>query len=335
MKKLTTALNLDEEVNNLAEFIAQKWTPISNLEALFTEIRDAALHAARAWFDQHAVWEVATEMEDKRTALLEANLNMGFKVYPALYDAQCTLLSSVARSTGEVRNSALDLDGDWDYTRRVRAVELSLGSRYPDLAGARPLGWDALAKAYNDFDGQEEYDPRPDRELFKGVLVQGTFSGSFTSRVALPYVMYDEKCQSYKAAHVLVGAVFAHFLGIAEYLNTEKLKKDLVDALPDVATPEMMFERNLQTDNPILKVMFELATTCRSKAEFETCLASYAEYEALSDEEKAARKAANSEKISEIMSRLMSKSDSEAEDKKQAEAKQHRNNLLRAAFSVA
>ncbi|KVP17054.1 hypothetical protein [Burkholderia ubonensis] len=331
MKTLTADINLDEEVAHLAEFIGQKWTPITGMPALFAEIRAAAFHAARGWFDQHAVWEFATDLEDTRAKLLASKLNLGFDASVEYYDSLCTLLSDISRSAREVREAGMALDGEWYFERRVRAVERQVVSKYPDLASARPLGWAELEKGYCDFDGQAEYDPYPDRDLFNGVRVEGTLSSDFPGRVALPYVMYDEKCQGFKASSVLVGSVFAHFLGIAEFLNTHKLKQDLLAALPNLPEPVMLFERNLQTDNPFLKVMFELAKPCRTKASFEESLAQRAEFEALSDEEKAQRRAGNNDAILQILAELKRTTTAE-EDQRYAAEKEHRITLLRAAL---
>ena len=334
MKTLTADINLDEEVAHLAEFISQKWTPLANIQTLFAEIRDAALHAARGWFDQNEVWELATELEDARAKRLQSNLNLGFDASVELYDALCTLLHGIGRSAKDLREAGMALDGDWDYERRVRAVEHQLLLKYPDLAGARPLGWAELEKGYCDFDGQEEYDPYPDQELFKGALVQGTFSFDFPYRVALPYVMYDEKCQSFKASAVLVSAVYAHFLGIAEFLNTQKLKQDLVAALPNLDEPGMLFGRNLGTGNPFLMVMFEQMKPCPSRESFEACLAKRAEYEALSDEEKAKRTVNRDAVIQQMLARLKDPTRDAAQRQKDAEEKQQRISLLRAALAL-
>lgn len=334
MKDLTAAINLNEEVAHLAEFIRQKWTPIDNLEALFTEIRDAALHAARGWFDAHTVWERVTDWQDARAALLQGTLTLGADTHVDLYDAICTLLYDISRELRDVREAALALDGDWDFERRVRAIELRLSSRYPDLAGARPLGWAELALGYCDCDGQAEYDPRPDRELFQGSRVDGPSAG-FTSRVALPYVMYDHTCQSQKAPSVLVGAVFAHFLGIAEYLNTQALIHNLAAALPDLQTPDMLFERNeqnLKAHHPVLTVLLQLARPCKTKASFEEHLVISAQYAALSEEEKAKLQADNHDAIAKLIARLKSRPSTEEVQERTA-AKQHRIVLLKEAFN--
>lgn len=332
MKQLTAALDLGQEVRHLANFIRQKWEPLDNLEAIFTEIRDAALHAARGWFDQHALWECATELEDARTAQLRATLGVPETVFPELYDAYCLLLHSVSRNASCVREAGLALDGCWDIERRVDQVRSGLVAKYPGLLAARPQGWVALAENYVDFDGQAEYDPRPDHALFEGVSVPGRHAPEFPSAVALPYVMYDEVCQGTKAHSVLVGAVFAHFLGIAEYLNTCAIKEALLAAVATAPAAEMAFERNVATDHPILKTVFALATPCCAKNEFEASLAQRAAYAALSPEEKAQRAGDTKARVGKLLAELCRKSTADEEDRKYEAEKVQHVTMLRAAF---
>ncbi|HDR9105969.1 TPA: hypothetical protein QDB04_002825 [Burkholderia vietnamiensis] len=331
MKKLAADINLDEEVTLLAEFISQRWTPIAGLQTMFTEIRDAALHAGRGWLESHGIWEKTRDMEKARQELLMQA--MGPKTGDAVeyYDALCTLLDSIGSSATGLRDAGRALDGAWDYERRVKAVLAALTPRYPDLAGARPLGWESMEKGYRDFDGMAEYDPSVDHELFKGTLVEGHGAPDFVGRIALPYVMYDEMCQGRKACYVLVGAVYSHFLGIVEFLNTHRVIEDLASAFPQLREPVMLYERKVTTANPFLKVAIELARPAPKKEEFEQSLANKVAFEALSDEEKAQKKADNSKRILQLLDAL--KSGSPAEDQKYAEEKQHCLKLLRAALN--
>lgn len=330
MKNLVADMNLNEEVEHLVAFISQKWTPITNLQAMFTEIRDAALHAGRGWLESHDIWAKTRDMEKARQTLLLETLGLDEASGVEYYDALCTLLDSVGNSAKGLSTAGMALDGEWDFERRVRALQLVLSPRYPDLADARPLGWASLEKGYRDYDGMEEYDPSEDHGVFNGTYVPGRISADFTGRVALPYVMYDEICQGRKASYVLVGAVFAHFLGIAEFLNTHKLMQDLDTAFPQLQEPVMLYERKVTTANPFLKVAVELARPAPRKEEFEQSLANKAAFEALSDEEKAQRKADNSKQIQRLLDAL--KSSSPADDRKYAEEKQRCLTLLRAAL---
>jgi hypothetical protein len=331
MKNLTADINLDDEVKHLAEYIRQKWTPVADLEALFTEVRAAAEYAARTWFDSHPLWLATNELADKRTALLAAKY--GPTVYPDLYDALVTLLQHIRNDAREVSDVARSLDGQrWNFEARVKKLSINLEVRYPDLTNARPLGWAELEPRWKDYAGQDEYDPEPDQDLFQGVRVQGSRSDYFPGRVAVPYVMHDEKNRNCKASAALVGAVFAHFLGITEFLNTHRLAQDVVVALPQLHAPDMLYERIVTTGNPVLKVMVQSAPAAHSQAEFEEHVRQMAEFDALSESDKAARKAEGSAAILKMLDGLKN-SDPEA-DRKYAAEKERKRVLLQAAFEI-
>lgn len=330
MKTLTTDVNLDEEVMHLAEFIRRKWTPIANLESLFTEIRDAAVTAARSWFDWYPLWEAAVALQKERQTLLQTTY--GRQVSADLYDALSTLLDSIAGESRDLSDAARSLDGKrWDFDACVRMLEVRLCDRYPELAGVRPLGWDELGKGYRDFDGQDEYDPGPDQDLFKGSNVQGVRSADFPGRIALPYVMAGERVHNRKASVALVGAVYAQFLGIKEFLNTHRLVQDLVEALPQLQVPAVLHVRNVTTENPFLKVAVECAPPVATSADFEEHLARLAAFNALTEEERASRQAERNAVVQKLLAGLTSSNPEE--DKKYAAEKERKRLLLRAAFN--
>lgn len=317
MKELTPDVDLDEEARHVADFIALKWTPVAGLLPLVTEIRDAALHAARAWFDMYLFGEHAGFLEDQRADLIAKNLPPDLCTADRndlrFHDALCTLLSQVNSNSRDMREAALAIDGAWDFSSRADALYGSVLSRYPDLATARPLGWDALAEGYNDFDGQEEYDPRPDRELFAGCKRPGfSLSADLPGQVALPYVMYSEKGQGYKAAETLVGAIFGHFLGIAEALNTWRLCDNLTAALPELSRPEPVFERQIETKNPVLKVLFAQARPAPSRDDLTASLQARAAFAALPKEERQAQVQRNQENLMRSLERLAKSGSSES-----------------------
>lgn len=319
MKPLAVDINLDEEARHVGDFLSAKWTPVANLLPLVLEIRDAALHAARAWFDMYSFGEHAGVLEERRADLITSNLSPSSDLSTAnrndlrFHDALCTLLSQADLASREVREAALALDGPWDFSMRVRALYRQLSQRYPDLAKTRPLGWDELAEGYSDFDGQEEYTPWPDRDLFQGSKAPHTHGGGeFPHRVALPYVMYDEKCQGLKASESLVGSIFAHFLGLVEALNTWRMCEDLVGALPDLECPQVLFERQLETKNPVLKVLFAQARPAPSRDDLTASIQARAAFTALPEEERQAQVQRNQENLMRSLERLAKSGSSES-----------------------
>lgn len=330
MKTLTADINLDEEVGHLAEFIRLKWSPISDIEPVLTKIRDAALETARGWFDDHTLNVEAGKLEDARAAMLKRELDLANDSSVAYYDALCTLLGSVSLDARNLREAAEALDGDWNFGTRVGKLHAHLADQYPSLVGARPLGWcdDELSDADERALQKREH---ADCAKFNGAAVRSTLAPEFPIRAALSSVMFEEKSRGRKATSSLVGAAFAHFLGIAKFLNTVKLVNDLPAALPQLEEPVVLFERTYSTANPVLKAAFELAPAGPTKAAYEECVAHQAQFETLSTEEQAERIADNGDTIAKMLERLMSAPKADQEQQWAAE-KQHRINVLRAAF---
>jgi hypothetical protein len=327
MKTLTADINLDEEVAHVADFLGLKWTPINDIHAVIREIRDTALHAARGWFDGHALWELAGQLEDERKLLLEQSLELGPDSCAHYYDALAGLLDQVGLTANRIAEAGVQLDGRWDFGQRSRAVARSVTSKYPQLVGAHPAGWDAMVWVQPCGPGWEDVDPEADRALFKGAGVIPGYSTDLPSSVSIHLV----RLRGTRASTQLIDAMFAHFLAIAKFLNTEKLKHDLAAALPRLREPVMLFERDdVKTDNPFLKVAFELARPPYTKAQFEESLDSAAAFEALSDDEKAKKQAEVEAELMDSISRI----NRAAEDKQFAEEAAQCLALLVAAFSA-
>lgn len=305
MKDLTTSINLDEEVTHLADFIRLKWEPIHGLDDIFTQIRNAALTIGRGLFTNHSVWEHADALINRRKALLTAALSPEEHCNVDYYDAVCSLLSHVRSSVRTLQSAAENLDGKWNWERHVSRLAWKLQEQYPELPRAVPQGWAALRENYQDHAGQAEYDPKPDRELFKGAKVEGVLSPSFPGQVALPYVMYSDVCQGDRAWYVLVGAALAHFLRIVEFLNTERIKQDLDTAILQLDEPRMLFEYQVQTTNPWLTVLFDTAPAPSTRAQMEESIAHRNAYNALSEEEKAKKDAEHDEDVSRIIAEVL------------------------------
>ena len=284
MKTLTADINLAEEVGHVTEFFRRTWTPVTDLQAAIRDIRDSALHAARGWFDGHALWEFASQLEDERQHLLEQSHGHAPGSCASYYDAMTTLLAEVALTSNRIATAGVQLDGRWDFGLRSRALVRKVTSKYPELVGTRPAGWDALVWVQPDCPGWDQVDLDADRALFKGAGVIPGYSTDLPSSVSILLV----RLKGQRASTQLIDAVFAHFLAITKFLNTEKLKRDLVAAIPRLREPAMLFERDdVKTDNPFLTVAFELARPPYSKVQFEVSQANAAAFAALSDEAKA------------------------------------------------
>jgi len=335
MKTLTADINLDEEVAHLAAYLSLKWTPVNNLTAIISDIRETAFAIGRSWFTKHDLWDAAKELRDGRKALLSAQPEIGDRIGAEYYDALCTLLDSIMNSSTDLYDAGVALAGCWDYSARVKQLHLALVAQHPELEGIRPHGWDALADNYHDYDGQDEYDPEEDMASFHATSTNRYRSWEFVETVALPYVLHDERNRRLTASQTLVGAVLTHFLRISEFLNTEKLIRDLKNALPKLGEPAILWSRDVKTDNPLLKAAIELAPPVKSEKSYLESRAAQEAFEALSPEEKAQRKAKNSASILSMLERLKKVDEPDPEfDRKREEEKRLTLETLRMAFAL-
>lgn len=253
MKTLTDKVDLNEEVTAIAAFLTQKWEPLPGLALMVAEIRDAALHAARGWIERFDVGHEAHEMAKIRTDILK---NIDAPQDAQYYDAYIHFLEAVWDLDETVMNVGLNLDGPWDYSKRVKRLAWSLTDRFPGLTALKPLGYND-AKLLDVHDLTEAYQPGPDRDLFEGSKVEGVLSGTFPMRVALPYVLAEEG-QGYEPWVTLVGSLYSQFLGLAKHHNMLGLMDALKTAMPYHATA-VQFKLPEKVENPFLQMFLTLA----------------------------------------------------------------------------
>jgi hypothetical protein len=190
---------------------------------------------------------------------------------------------------------------------------------FPALAGAKPAGWEALAKGYKDFDGQLEYcntqQDKDDTE-FQGADTAGDGASSIPCRIALPYVMYDNYCQGRKPPYVLVSAIFGHFLRIAEHNNTLDILAEVEKHSLDYEVPHAVWEVPQPVFvNPVLAVLLSQARASMRLEEdlekgpqekFLEAVKAAEAFEALSAEEQAHQKALRSASVKAVLASLKS-----------------------------
>lgn len=328
MKPLTQDVCVDAEVAALAKFVSQKWEPTlppSALEGAFSLIAREAAHLTRGWLKPCDVSDAAHALIQARTATLSLAYSGADATDLEYHDSICLFLSTLDLHAQDFAHAGQQLDGPWSYDRTVGRIARSVTEQFPALQGISPRGWEELASGYSDFDGMEDYTPKADRECFEGSEVTFTASPSFTSRVALPYVMYDEKCQGNSRLSVLVGAVFSHFTGISEFLNTAKLVQE-AHLLVEQAPPTLVFGPvELASSNPFLQAVLHERTTYSSEADFMAQLKRSAELRNLSDAERQALAQANHQCVEELLASLSTK-DAEADE---AMKEKHAARILR------
>ena len=98
----------------------------------------------------------------------------------------------------------------------------------------------------------EEYDSQADAAKFNGYDTAGASTPSLPSRIALPYIMYDQVCQDRNPGYMLVSSIYGHFLGVIEYINTIQLK-DSVSRLLHREYPIPMDSGRLHSNHPFVE----------------------------------------------------------------------------------
>ena len=289
-------VDLDKEVEHVAEYIRQTWTPISGLDKLVQDIRDQVGHMSRGVFKSRELNEYITEMGDTRKEQLAAALCLSADAPVEFHDAICLQLFDLFQYSDELLEIGMTLDGPWDVTARITELETECAQRYPGLADARPLPEKVRRRKLRRF----ELDDRPQ---FKGTERHFVVTEYFADRLSAISLCWRVASGQGTYSHGLVEAIFNHFLDIARHQNTEAIKQGLDDSFPEVERPVVIFELDFKPKNPILKAMLELAAIFPRSTEeqFQVAMAKHAAFKALSEEEQIERKAARKAEVAKML----------------------------------
>lgn len=336
-------MDMDSEVTAIVDFINHKWSPIPDLEKLVTKVRDQALYDGRAWFAEGEFSVSLIGLGTKRLELVESVLdNPEKKNLAFFYDNVRNALEQFRQSAKTMHAAALTLDVDDNrkhFEQYTKPLFNQLRKEFPGFSKSKPLGWAEFAKNYTDYAGQQEYRAEPDRELYQGVDPEGR-SWHLVEKLALPYLMYDDKCQGNSPTYMLVSSIYSHFLGVNEFINTKNLIKAVKKNL-QLNEPGLSFDLRIKpkTGNSHLDILVAKMQPLPTRQDFFKSLNSRREFEALSEEEKAERKRENAVRIKAMMENVFSrdpdpdpeadKAEKEKEDAELLEMKR----LMRAEFS--
>lgn len=315
-QQTSTPVNILNEITAMTEYLATRWEGIPSPVELFKAIHEHANYDARAWVDQHGLFDAVAARETQRKAFLGTVLPALQADLAWLYDQPSMYLSGIRQQMGRLYEAGLSLDGKWDYDQRSKRVFNAMVTRFPALRDAKPLGWDALRAGYTDTDGMDEYcesQQTQDEAAFRGSNVTSTMGGGFVGKTALPYVMYDEVCQSRKAPEVLVAAVYSHFMMLKQAENTRELLEAFLELDLRDKEPGLVYKLELSTANSLMQALLVLVRgnesgvsndEAKNRENFEKACLAQEEHNMLSDAEKAERVAKNRAAISALLSRM-------------------------------
>lgn len=328
---------MDAEVAAIVKFIGKKWSQISDLNELVIRIKEKALFDGRSMFNEGKFAEQMIALSDQRLKMLEDTLeDPEEKSLALIYDNVISLLGQFRRTAGVMYKASLTLDVDVDnksFEYFTRPIEKNLKREFPSFAKSLPIGWADFKKDYTDYKGQDDYRPYRDRNLFEGVDPKGR-GWHLVEKLALPYLMYDDVCQGRSPTYMLVSSIYTHFIDIISHINTQKLIKSAEKILP-LDTPGVLFDIKFseKTENPHLNILIGMLEKTPTREEFESSLKNKRDFLALSDEEKAERKAKNAERTREMFSRILGNKDSSSRDDKEKTDILKMKILMRGNFS--
>lgn len=310
MKEITVDMDMDDEVTAIVDFVNQKWSPIPDLKGLITRVRDQALFDGRAWFNEGEFTLRLMDMSTQRVKMLEEILDdPAEKSQVLLYDNVRHAIDQIRSSAKIMREAGLSLDVDVQdkyFEQYTKPLAKKIQKDFPGFSKSKPLGWADFAKKYEDFAGQAEYRAEPDRDLYQGVDPKGR-SWHLVEKLALPYLMYDDKCQGNSPTYMLVSSVYSHFLGVREFINTKEMIGAVENLLP-FYDPAVSFGLVVPTNsgNDLVDILVGKLEPFPSKESSEESLRKLREFAALSEEEQAERKKSNAVRIKEMMQNMFS-----------------------------
>jgi len=311
---INARINVDAEIAAMAAYLATRWAGITELEPFFRSVYAVTVQAAPLWFNGSLVYDISKDRTSRREALL-ASLPVapGAETLKlARYDAPFQLWAFLPLEMTLVERCAMNVHGVWDYERSTKRAYSAIVAKFPELATARPVGWDEMRKGYSGHDDLYDYATKrqlADQGAFEGIDSGGAGAGGFTIRTALPHVMYDEVEQNCRAPYALVAAAFSHFLSVISHNNTVALKAALVSADLGESTPELLFDLHIKpTGNPLADLMLEMAALQRDPGElresYERALVTAQERAGLSPEERAQIQASIAARMVETLKSL-------------------------------
>lgn len=320
MYKAKEEINIQKELKHLIEYTQKRWNDNGDLSKIITTIWNSVEPLTVNMFSQYGFFEVSEQWSKERqeSSKWDNNLSKHEKDLIYIYDAIHSFLRDFSSSANRLYDISMK---KWNYEKIVKKITSDIQDEFKNTSDIKPLGWEELAKNYTDYDGMDEYSRKSqlkEEKAFKGCDSSGHTSFGFPGRIALPYVMYDDKCQNRKPLEVLVGAVLAHVFFVNTHNNTLKIMENLNEMKKEwdkdiyFTKIQHRLDINSLTDNNIIKAIYSLKnkhvenqTPEEFKKTLKENIQSKIDFDALSPKEKSARVAKNQAYISKMMSSLM------------------------------
>lgn len=327
VKTLSKQLDVTDEIHAVIDFVRQKWTPIENLDVLVNQLQVRAFHDWRSFFDPSAA-DMAVTLSglhrQREEALAKAYTGIALQTAISL-DKPTQLVKHLLTQALALREPARKLDGEWHFENASTAACRGARLRHPTLGNATPKGWREVGQGYDPKEGMAAYDNKADADLFQGTDLEAPRTQPLHQMISLPQVAHNEVEHRKRPANTLIASIYSHFLGVREYLNTVQLTS-AIESLTDWRAEGLVKHLDLSTEHPMLGVMLKLMPETQDK-DFDVAVAeatqAAAEFERMSDEQKAQRRESLVEQTREMLRAMQSPTAQEKAEQQAHERKIH------------
>lgn len=295
MKTVTLQLNMDDEINAMEQQVLATWSNVRDIRPALQALYTQAAHDTRAFFEDFEPSMLCRSLSEARVAEIEKLFDdEDQKNLCGYYDSVASTLRQIDNGMSYVLSASRNLDGPWDFAEKLTVPFKALVKKHPGLAHASPK---------SDAENVE----------FQGCYIGAVRSPEFSERITSQYVGYEVDGHGKGAAYVLIGAAYAHFMGICEQINTLTLMRD-IQGLFDINEPTIKFGKVIEgsVGNKMLDTLISLAEPMQEEKDFVDAVANMKAFRAMTPQEQTKKASADMHISNEELDRLINEHQKDA-----------------------
>lgn len=246
---ISFSIDTDKELFCLIDYIQKTWTNLPCDEDLYSFVKEIfiiGLEDSKNHIDFFDDLNFDKKREDYLQSINKESLIDFDHVYQFLNFAPLVFhrLGNQLKKISHVDDRPLEL---------IKTIK----EKYNILDDLQPIGWDLMESSYIGFDGMEEFDHKTNDQLFLGHHNYKAAGYEFHVRIALPYIMYDEKEQDRSRLYILIHSIYSHAKFCAELNNNHELLIDYKQFVEEIIYSDVSFSCfPLSNSNRFLEIIF-------------------------------------------------------------------------------
>lgn len=247
---ISFSIDTDKELFCLIDYIKKTWTNLPldvDLTSFVKEIFLIGLEDSKNHIDFFDDFNFDKKREDYLQSINKESLIDFDHVYQFLNFAPLIFhrLGDQLKKISHIDDRPLEL------TKTIK-------EKYNILDDLQPIGWDNMEPTYIEYDGMEEFDHRTNDKLFLGHHNYKSGGYGFHVRIALPYIMYDEKEQNRSRLYTLIYSIYSHAKFCSELNNNYNLLIDYNKFVENIIYSDVTFDCfPFSTSNRFLEIIFK------------------------------------------------------------------------------